>query len=214
MRGPAPLVSVIIPCWNGGAWLRDALRSVAAQDMDEVEVIVVDDGSTDDSAEIARREWPEVTLLQEGHRGASHARNAGTQRARGAFIQYLDADDLLVPGKLQTQIDALVTSDAEVAYGDWEEMRTVLGEPAPSRLVARRLDGAAEIELFTDFWCPPAAYLFRRSIVDRVGGWNERLPIIQDARFALDCALRGARFVYCAGLMARYRVHGGPSLSA
>ena len=75
------------------------------------------------------------------------------------------------------------------------------------------MDGEPEIELFTDFWCPPAAYLFRRRLIDQVGGWNERLPVIQDARFALDCALHGATFVYCSGVMARYRVHRATSLS-
>jgi hypothetical protein len=70
-----------------------------------------------------------------------------------------------------------------------------------------------EIDLFTDFWCPPAAYLFRRTIVERIGGFNEGLPVIQDARFALDCAIHGARFVYTPGVMAYYRVHQNGSVS-
>jgi len=84
----------------------------------------------------------------------------------------------------------------------------VLGE-----IVARQMLRAPELELFRDFWCPPAAYLFRRSIVDAVGSWNEHLPIIQDARFALDCALQGGKFVYTPGIVAWYRTHSEASLS-
>ena len=84
-------------------------------------------------------------------------------------------------------------------------------EPGP--VVSRQIDGPAEIALFTDFWCPPAAYLFRREIVDKVS-WNLGLPVIQDARFVLDCALRGARFVYTPGIVAQYRVHQSGSVSS
>jgi hypothetical protein len=132
----------------------------------------------------------------------------------GAFIQYLDADDLLAPGKLRRQLDALETGIADVAYGDWQRLL-----PAPSGgfqagpTVSRRMSEPAEIALFTDFWCPPAAYLFRREIVDKVT-WNIGLPVIQDARFALDCALNGARFVYTPGITAHYRVHKSGSVSS
>jgi len=212
--GSGHLVSVIIPCFNARAWIRDALRSVAGQDVPELEVVVVDDGSTDDSADIIEREFERVALVRTGNLGASHARNVGTAMARGSFIQYLDADDLLAPGKLRVQVSALEASGADVAYGGWQELRCRAGERvATSRIVDGPMGGEPEIELFTDFWCPPAAYLFRREVIERVGGWNERLPIIQDARFALDCALRGARFVYCPGVMAQYRAQGSASLS-
>ena len=94
-----------------------------------------------------------------------------------------------------------------MAYGDWSEL------PPGGRIVSRRIEGDADIALFTDFWCPPAAYLFRREIVERVGGWRDDLPVIQDARFVLDCALHGGRFVYCSGEVARYRVHSTGSVS-
>jgi len=77
----------------------------------------------------------------------------------------------------------------------------------------RKMEGDPEIELLVHFWCPPATYLFHRDIVKRVGGWNERLSVTQDARFTLDCALHGATFSYCRGIMAYYRIHSQESLS-
>jgi FkbM family methyltransferase len=209
-------VSVIVPCFNAREWIRDALRSVLDQDMGDVEIIVVDDGSTDGSPEIIAREYPEVELVRSEHRGPSTARNLGTRRSTGDYIQYLDADDLLGSGKLELQLRALADTGADVVYGDWLELRPTpsgTGELVTGRRVARRIDGAPEIALFTDFWSPPAAYLFRRGIVERVGGWRADLPVIQDARFVLDCALHGGRFVYCPGEAARYRVHAGGSVS-
>jgi hypothetical protein len=79
--------------------------------------------------------------------------------------------------------------------------------------VSKQLGRDAEVDLFVDFWCPPAVYLLRRSIIDRVGGWDLAYPVIQDAKFILDCALHGARFVYCPGTMAEYRVHTSDSVS-
>jgi glycosyltransferase involved in cell wall biosynthesis len=207
-------VSVIIPCFNARNWIRATLESAIQQQVADLEIIVVDDASTDASADLVEREFPGVRLVRTSHGGPSRARNLGTRLSRGAFIQYLDADDVLAPGKLEAQLEMLERSDADVAYGDWQELRaTPDGSFVHGRLVAREIDGDPAIALFTDFWCPPAAYLFRRRIVDRVGGWREELPIIQDARFVLDCALHGAEFVHCRGVAAYYRVHSEGSVS-
>ena len=114
------LVSVIIPMFNAERWIVETLASVEAQTYPRelIEVIVVDDGSTDASAEIVAREFPRASLLRTANGGASRARNAGTAVARGVFLQYLDADDLLVRDKLVRQAQALENTGAEVAYGD------------------------------------------------------------------------------------------------
>ena len=199
--------SVIIPCFNAAPWLRQTLQSVITQRLDNIEIIVIDDGSADESANIVEKEFPLVHLIRTNNQGASKARNLGTEISKGEFIQYLDADDLLAPDKLRIQVDALKDSGADVAYGNWQEFRGMRRGNFVKAKEFRRKMQIPEIDLFTDFWCPPAVYLFRRSIVEKVGGWNEGLPIIQDARFALDCALHAGRFVYCEGLMAYYRVH-------
>jgi hypothetical protein len=121
---------------------------------------------------------------------------------------------MLAPGKLKIQLEALRRGAGDVAYGSWQKLRKAKdGAYIHAETVAKEI-GEPEIDLFTYFWCPPAVYLFRRSIVERVGGWNERLPVIQDARFALDCALQGGRFIRCPGIMAYYRVHASDSVSS
>jgi glycosyltransferase involved in cell wall biosynthesis len=207
-------VSVVIPCFNAARWIGETLESVMQQRLPDLEVIVVDDGSTDASADLVARDFSSARLVRVPNGGASRARNLGTALASGGFIQYLDADDLLAPGKLEAQLGALVSSGADVAYGDWQELRLASdGTYAPGRRVMRSIDGDADIALLTDFWCPPAAYLFRRSIVEHAGGWDEQQSVVEDVRLALTCALQGARFVYCPGLAASYRVHTSNSLS-
>ena len=203
-------VAVVIPCYNARAWIGEAVESVLGQDLPELDIVVVDDGSSDGSGRFVRDTYPTVRVIEAPHGGASRARNMGTRRTTAPFIQYLDADDALAPGKLRAQLHALTSTNADVAYGDWCELRPGdAGGFEPGACSSRRLPAEPEIALFTDFWCPPAAYLFRRGIVERVGAWNESLPIIQDARFALDCALHGGRFVHASGLSAYYRRQAG-----
>src|SRR3954449_13609629 len=112
-----PKISVVIPCFNAAAWIRETIRSVLGQQRNDLEIILIDDGSTDESAAIVEREFPSLSLTKTGNQGASAARNLGTTLARGEFIQYLDSDDLLAPGKLELQLRALEASGADVAYG-------------------------------------------------------------------------------------------------
>jgi len=206
-------ISVVVPCFNARPWLRATLRSALEQDM-RLELIVVDDGSTDGSAELVQTEFPMARIARTRRQGPSRARNVGTHLATGDFIQYLDADDQLAPDKLRTQVRALDDAGADVAYGDWQELHAAeTGADELGQLVEQHIEGPADIALFTDFWCPQAVYLFRQRIVERVGGWNEALPIIQDARFALDFALHGGTFAYTPGVQAFYRVHAGGSVS-
>lgn len=204
-----PTVSVIIPCYNAERFLPETLRSVAAQTFRDFEVIAIDDGSTDGTAAVLEASPVSARILRGGNRGVSHARNWGTEVARGEFIQYLDADDLLLPQALEIRLKALNASGADVAYSNWQRLaeqedgRFVLGALMNRRIEDVHLD--IEIALFTDFWAPPAALLYRRTIVDKIGGWNADLPKIQDARFMLDAAHVGGRFVHVAGVGAQYR---------
>ncbi|MDQ6672225.1 MAG: glycosyltransferase family 2 protein [Chloroflexota bacterium] len=207
-------VSVVIPCFNAREWISATLDSVLEQSLPDLDVIVVDDGSTDGSGQLVADSFPGVRLIRTDNGGASRARNIGTRLARGQFIQYLDADDLLVSGKLETQLRVMDEVHADIAYGDWRELRAgPHGSSVPGRLVSPRLGPNADIALLTDFWCPPAAYLFRREIVDRAGGWDEQQIVVEDVRFVLACALQGAGFVYAPGTAAFYRVHASGSLS-
>jgi len=208
------LISIIIPCYNAEKWIVETLESVFYQSGDYLkEVIVINDGSTDKSEEIIKSDFPDVNIIKTNNQGPSVARNIGTQESSGEFLQYLDADDLLADGKLKKQFDLLAKTKADVAYGNWQKLRkNENNNYIKSEVVRKELENP-EIELIGTFWCPPAVYLFRRSIVEKVGGWNEDLPIIQDARFVLDCALHGGKFAYYNEVMAYYRIHGSDSVS-
>lgn len=210
-----PRVSVIVPCYNAAAFIGETLESAFQQTGVELEVIVADDGSSDGSADLVAKNFPQAILERQANAGASAARNRGFALSTAPLIQFLDADDLLEPGKIAAQARAIAESGADVAYGDWDKMclsdRVWQFEAAVSQTLT---PGSEDVDLFTSrVWAPPAAYLLTRDIAQRAGPWSATLPVIQDARFMLDCALQGARFVRCPGRLARYRNHARDSLS-
>lgn len=103
-------VSVVIPVYNGEKYLGEAIRSVIEQTLRPNEVIVVDDGSTDNSAQIAESFVPHVKLIKKGNNGAASARNAGIMKSKGFYLAFLDADDLWLPNKLEIQMDFLTSN--------------------------------------------------------------------------------------------------------
>jgi glycosyltransferase involved in cell wall biosynthesis len=211
-------VSILIPCHNGGAFLQATIESALAQDHPRLEIVFVDDGSTDDSLAIARSYEPRVKIFTGPRKGASAARNQATQHARGEWLQYLDADDLLLPHAISSRVAALEAAAGDVACGDW--LRLAL---RPDGLwETGRLEHAdylkfgeeTDLAVFKGFWAPPAALLYRRALVEQIGSWHPGLPIIQDARFLFDAAFHGGRFVHVPGESAHYRQHAAHSLSS
>ncbi|ARV61248.1 glycosyl transferase family 2 [Nostocales cyanobacterium HT-58-2] len=212
-----PLISIVIPCYNAEQFLTETVESILRQTLTDYEIILIDDGSTDSTAEVIKSFGSRVKFKFGPNQGASIARNRGTELAQGQFIQYLDADDLLRPDALERRVNALEASGADVAYSDWQRLEeNEKGEFLLGAVIARKIEDVhsdPQIALLTDFWAPPAAVLYRRQIVNAIGKWNESLPIIQDARFLLDAALMSAKFVYVPGVGADYRVHKSNSLS-
>jgi len=207
-------ISFIIPCFNAEKWIVETLNSVISQDGEfEKEIVVINDGSTDNTEEIIKNNFSDVLITTTINQGASKARNLGTSISTGEYIQYLDADDILAENKITKQLKILSETNADIAYGNWQHyVENEIGEFDKALIVKKRITDP-EIDLFSDFWCPPAAYLFKREIVEKVGGWNEQLPVIQDARFVLDCALNGAEFYYLDEVVAYYRRFKSKSLS-
>lgn len=211
-----PLISVVIPCYNAELFLAETVESVLRQTFTDYEIILIDDGSTDGTLEVIKSFGDRLRSEEGVNKGASAARNRGTQLAQGKLIQYVDADDLLMPDALASRVNAMQSENADVAYSDWQRLEEKKGEFQPGAVISRKIEDVhpdAQIALFTDFWAPPAAILYSREIVKAIGGWNESLPIIQDARFFLDAALMGAKFVYVPGVGCQYRVHKSNSLS-
>jgi glycosyltransferase involved in cell wall biosynthesis len=213
-----PLVSILIPCYNGGAFLRATIESALAQSHPNCEVILVDDGSTDDSLSTARSFEPRVKVFAGPNRGASAARDQATGNARGEWLQYLDADDLLLPHAVASRLAALESAQADVACSDWR--RLVLGPDGSwengklENADYRAFSDEVDLAVFKGFWAPPAAILYRKALVDRIGRWPANLPVIQDARFLFDAALLGGRFVHVPNEGAQYRQHSAQSLSS
>lgn len=208
-------ISVIIPCYNARAWIAEAIQSVYAQELDNVEIIVVDDGSTDGSGSIVAERFPDVRLIRVENGGVSRARNIGIAAASGDFIQFLDADDLLGRDKLKVQGEALERTGADVTYCDWQNMtRQPDGQFELGPVEGREIQSEPDIALFVaDGWRPPHAYLYRRSIVERVGGFREHLRTAEDPGFPFDCAVQGARFAYTPGPTVKWRNHSLTQLS-
>lgn len=211
-----PAVSVLIPCRDAGRFIAATLESALEQTQPPAEVLVVDDGSSDDSREIIRRFGSRVTVVASPGRGASAARNHAMTCASGAFLQFLDADDLLHPHALESRVAALTSSGADVAVSDWRRLTVHAGRWQGGAVESAQwpADVPLDLAIFQGYWAPPAAILYRREMCARIGRWSDTLPVIQDARFLLDAARAGGRFVHVAGVGADYRQHAAGSLSS
>jgi len=173
-----PRVSIIIPCYNAERWLAATLVSALGQTASDCEVILVDDGSRDASLAIARGfEARGVQIVEQPNRGASAARNAGLRAARGAFIQFLDADDLLAPDKIARQLAGLETDGGcSLASGEWARF---VRDPAEADFKPQpnwcTLSGVELLELNYELgsMMHPAAWLAPRALLDRAGIWYE-----------------------------------------
>jgi glycosyltransferase involved in cell wall biosynthesis len=208
------LISVIIPAFNAAKTIQSTIQSSQQQcnRLFDTEVIIVNDGSTDETAEILKNYQHTCHIIHKTNAGASAARQTGFEHSRGEFIQYLDSDDLLMSGKLETQIQALITHQADIAYGDFEKFTEKNGEIMIEERIEGKIKGEPAVEIFKSFWRPPAATLYSRSIVEKIY-WSKTLPVIQDARYLLDAVFMGGKLVYTPGIQARYRIRQKHSLS-
>jgi glycosyltransferase involved in cell wall biosynthesis len=202
-------LSVVIPCFNAGATLAETIQSALLLVWVEAEVVVVDDGSIDDSLEVARSFEPRVRVLTGPNRGVSAARNRGIAETKGEWIVFLDADDLLLPGTLAKRLQTGAASGADVVICDWQELidsGTSSSETQVRSLDMRALGADPELACAMQFWATTAALMYRRGLVERIGGFRHDLPVIQDARFMFDAAYHGARFAHSPHVGAHYRV--------
>jgi GT2 family glycosyltransferase len=203
-------VSIVVPCHNDAATLRAALDSALAQRDVDFDVVLIDDGSTDGSLAIAREYEPHVRVLSRAHAGVSAARNAGIAATSSEWVVFLDADDMLLPRTLRARLDA--STDADVVICDWEDVTERGGHLAVQRVRSMNVDelaADAELACAHGAWATTAALMYRRELVERIGGFREELRLIQDARFLFDAARCAARFSRSAHVGARYRIHSG-----
>ena len=193
-------ISVVIPCYNASGLLAETLSSALAQTVPADEIIVIDDGSTDDSADIARSFGSKVRLVQQENAGESVARNRGFELASGEWIALLDADDIWKPTKLEQQLklatDGVVcVHTAYYKFGDQESLHDCSAVPPHRRYDPVRVSLAN--------FLPPSTTIVRRSVQARFPSWTR---YGEDLIFFLDL-LREGEFRMVSEPLTGHRVH-------
>lgn len=208
------LVSVIIPCFNAECWVGEAIASCLNQTYRAIEVVVIDDGSTDSSLETIKSYGNRIIWETGPNRGGSCARSRGFALSKGECIQYLDADDYLLPEKLERQVQFLEETEFDVVYGDWRHQYHLPN--GDSYLEDIKVTGTQPDlleSLLADWWVSPACLLFKRSPILNVGGWDETLKAGQDRDFFLSIVMSGAKVGYQPGCHSIYRRYGNVTVS-
>jgi glycosyltransferase involved in cell wall biosynthesis len=214
---PPRLVSVIIPAYNCGRFVADAIESVLAQGRADIEVLVVDDGSTDDTAEVVARYGDAVTLIRQRNAGAAVARNTGIRVARGRYIAFLDADDVWLPGKIEAQLAHLERHpDVSLCCTRWGLLRPdasgnyVIDPPGSDRSVSGLASYStltyADLLLDCDVWT--TTVVMKRELIHQTGAFDAALRRGQD----YDYWLRASRITPIHRLnatLALYRMGSG-----
>jgi GT2 family glycosyltransferase len=212
------LVSVITACRNAESFVSATIESIAAQTYPRIEHIVVDDGSTDGSREVIESYGGAVKLIRRSwNGGASSARNAGVEIARGAYLLFLDADDLVSPDAIATMVAKSSANPGAIVHCSWGRLRWIEGgwKPAPADVPPPdpSVDGLRS--WLSGRWVPPCAILWPRAVYDRTGGWDEEIGFNDDADLMLRAFVEGTRLVASSGGRAWYRAPspGAESLS-
>lgn len=215
MNGQPGLVTVscVITTYNYGRFLAEAIDSVLSQSHQAVQVIVVDDGSTDDSVEIAKRYGQKIQLIQQPNSGVVAARNAGAAAATGTYLFFLDADDVLYPRfveKLVAAVESAGQPNVQLAYCDMEYFGTDTGSVRSCPWNPRKL-------LYRNYVIPAA--IMTRQAFDAVDGYSQQLNQkvgFEDWDLWLSLLEAGFGGVYVPDVLFRYRLHGagrnGPAL--
>lgn len=229
-----PDISVIIPAYNRAGLIGDTLRSLLNQTVPAKEIIVVDDGSTDSTVEAIEHEFsvfreecsrnskaniqnPRLKILRQANAGPGAARNRGLAEATGEFIHFFDSDDIASQNKQEVQLQALIKTGADIAYGPWCKgsflPKCENGRELPDFFAKGPVlqssglpDGDLVRALLTNWSVIPHACLFRRSILEKAAGFPEDIWVGEDQLLFLRCLLAGAKVAHTPETMVYYRV--------
>ena len=213
---PLPLVSVVIPTYNSAQFVGDAVKSVLEQTYSRHEIIVVDDGSTDNTKEVLQLFGERIQYIHQENRGPSAARNTGIRLAKGAYICFLDADDLWLPGKLEVQVSFMERhKDVGLVLSDHEEFDST-GVVLESFIAAKKfrseltLPGLVEkpfSKLVAENFISTPTVIIRRECFEKAGLFDETLRSVEDRdlwlRIAANYDIACLPMVVC-----RRRLHG------
>lgn len=211
------LVTTILPVYNRPAMLRESAATVLAQTYRNIELIIVDDGSTDETSAVAdalAAEHPEVVrVIHQANAGVGPAREAGRLAARGEFIQHLDSDDLLYPRKFEMQVAGLLAHpECGASYG-WTREHLPSGEllETPGRRTGQRIETMFPAMLQSRWW-QTTTPLYRASLIHSAGAW---LPLRNEEDWEYDARIAslGVRLHYCQDWVSEMRHHRRGRLS-
>lgn len=222
-----PLVSVVVPTYNYARYIQETLESLRGQTFADWECIVVDDGSTDDTATIVShcaKANARISYVWQENAKQAAARNNGIRQARGKYIQFLDADDLLESEKLECQVNFLESHPAvdivysDVRYFDSErpvEKRRANDKDEPWMPAISGAGNEILLALVRNNIMPVNSPLLRRTTIEEVGFFDEKLPPVEDWEYFIRCAGAGKRFHYedTEGVRALVRAHAESSSS-
>jgi glycosyltransferase involved in cell wall biosynthesis len=219
----SPLVSIIVPCFNAARWLSTALDAILAQTYRRIEIIAVDDGSTDSTYSILadyQSRYPSIIhLLSQANKGQSAAANRGLAHAKGEFIKFFDADDWLAPRAIAAQVTVLASRPMHLAYGQWGRFFTT---PEEAQFIPHPgwHDSDAPIDWICETWADTepmyqcGLWLIPRVLLEKSGGWTERLSLINDFEFFTRLVLASDGIVHTPEARLYYRSGIQGSLSA
>ena len=214
----SPLVSICIPAYNAEAYVRDCLESALNQTYPNIEIICVNDGSTDNTLSILNEYKHCIQVIHGQNQGAPAARNLALSHTKGQFIQFLDADNLMHPQKIELQLPALIKNEADMVFCNkeilYDDGHLQQRPPAPATegidpLVYCLRHNVPGKRAAIDTEVP----LHRKSTIEKIHGFRLGVMRGQDKDLTYRLAAAGARFKYLDRVLMTYRDHNGPRIS-
>jgi glycosyltransferase involved in cell wall biosynthesis len=201
-----------MPCYNAAAYVGEAIESVLGQTHDSVELIVVDDGSTDRSLEVIRSFGDDLQVIAQENRGACHARNRGVEEATGEYLMFMDADDVIGSGTIESLHDAIADREGAIARCAWGWLvSTPQGwECRPSGKSTDPPQNDPILGWLSGWFVPICGLLWTREAFEAAGAWDEKLRANQDGDLMLRALLEGVDLVKAEHGRALYRVDNRP----
>ncbi len=211
------LISIIIPNYNRGDIVAETVQNMLDQDYSNKEVIVVDDGSTDNSIEVLKVFGNQITVLRQKNQGPGAARNLGLSVANGKYIQFMDSDDIASKNKLSCQVSILEKEKSDGAYSPWGKFEirgkeiTLIGPILQSdKLTTTRMKTA----LLNGWSIVLQMFLFKRSVLDRVGPLRTDINYLEDMDYFIRILMHGASFSFSDEALTIYRNNSENKLSS
>jgi glycosyltransferase involved in cell wall biosynthesis len=217
-----PLVSVIIPSYNSKVYLKDAVTCAVNQNYEPIEIIVIDDGSTDGTSDLfSEFENQNVRCFRIENGGASNARNYGLEKASGDYIQFLDADDIIADSKIEKQVQLMQLNDTDISYTPWIYFKESPSDGYQTQFKFMHINHSIMrtgkelmISYGMDNWfIPTVAWLVKRDLIEKAGYWNPVKCPNDDGEYFSRILFWTKKVVCCNENLAYYRLTSSDSLS-